>query len=43
MKKYYGYSPPFSAFLIESFNTGRMLIVERNNMVGATKERTDSG
>jgi len=43
MKKLYGYSPPFNTFLIENLNTGRMLMIERNNMVGAGKARADSG
>ena len=43
MKKFYGYSPPFSSFLIEILNTGRMLVIERSNMDGANKERADSG
>ena len=42
MKEFYGHSPPFNTFLIENLNTGRMLMFERNNMVGADKERTDS-
>lgn len=42
MRKFIGYSPPFSTFLIEIFNTGRKLIIERNKMVGADKEHTDS-
>jgi hypothetical protein len=42
MRKFIGYSPPFSAFLIEIFNTGRILVIEKYNMVGADKERADS-
>jgi len=42
MRKFIGYSPPFSIFLIEIFNTGRKLIIERNKMVSADKEHTDS-
>ena len=43
MKKLYGYSPPFSRFLIEILNTGRVMIIENYNMDGADKERADSG
>ena len=43
MKRLLGYSPPFSSFLIETLNTGRILTIEKNNMDGADKERADSG
>ena len=43
VKKLYGYSPPFGAFLIEMLNIGRILVIENFNMDGAAKERADSG
>lgn len=43
MKKFFGYSPPFSTFLIENVNTGRILVIEKCNMGGANEKRTDSG
>ena len=42
MRKFIGHSPPFSAFLIEIFDTGRILVIEKCNMVGANEERADS-
>ena len=43
MKKYLRYSPPFSNFLVEAVNTGRMLVFEKLNMDGADEECADSG
>ena len=43
MKRFLGHSPPFSAFLIETLNTGRILVIEEHNMDGADKGRADSG
>ena len=43
MKKFFGNSPPFSAFLVETNNTGRVMIIENSNMGGAGKQCTDSG
>ena len=39
MKKFLGYSPPFCAFLIEQFNTGRVLVLEKYIMDGAPQKR----
>lgn len=43
MKWILGYSPPFSAFLIDILNTGRKMNIENDRLVGADRERTDSG
>lgn len=43
MRKFFGVSPPFSAFLIENLKKGRILTIEKNNMDGANKERAGSG
>ena len=43
MKKFFGHSPPFSAFLIETLNAGRILTIEKCNLDGANKKRADSG
>jgi len=37
-----GVSPPFSAFLIDTLNTGRVLVIEKQNTSGATYERAGS-
>ena len=43
MRKFLGYSPPFSNFLIEIFNTGRTVIIEKKGQDGASGKRADSG
>ena len=43
MRKFLGYSPPFSTFLIEMLNTGRIGWIEKFDMDGAAHGRAGSG
>ena len=37
-----GHSPPFITFLIEMFNTGRTVIIEKSEKIGAYIKSADS-
>jgi hypothetical protein len=43
MKKFFGHSPPFMAFLNTKLVAGRIWIIENNILGGALNWRTDSG
>jgi len=43
MRRFFGHAPPFSPFLIEIFDTGRNMIVEKRKTCSAGGKCAESG